>query len=71
MALETREALWHEVECSTTEPESDDRIVDPHELLRGINNKKHSLDAGDDARATKKPARSWSCLTVASCFCAT
>ncbi|KAF8523227.1 hypothetical protein JB92DRAFT_3110203 [Gautieria morchelliformis] len=58
MALETREALWQEVEGSTTEPESDDGIVDPHELLRGINNKKHSLDAGDDARAAKKPARS-------------
>ncbi|KAF8532249.1 hypothetical protein JB92DRAFT_2824544 [Gautieria morchelliformis] len=58
MALETREALWQEVEGLTTESESDDGIVDPHELLRGIKNKKHSLDAGDDARTTKKPARS-------------
>ncbi|KAF8532132.1 hypothetical protein JB92DRAFT_2824641 [Gautieria morchelliformis] len=58
MALETQEVLWQEVECSTTEPQSDDGIVDPLELLRGIKNKKHSLDAGDDACTTKKPARS-------------
>ncbi|KAF8523419.1 hypothetical protein JB92DRAFT_2827353 [Gautieria morchelliformis] len=70
MALETREALWQEVEGSTTEPKSDDGIVDPHELLCGINNKKHSLDAGDDARAAKKPARSnitsshYSCIPI-------
>ncbi|KAF8508171.1 hypothetical protein JB92DRAFT_2832489 [Gautieria morchelliformis] len=68
MALETQEALWQEVEGSTTEPESDDGIVDPHELLRGINNKKHSLDAGDDARATKKPARSNTTSSHYSCI---
>ncbi|KAF8496598.1 hypothetical protein JB92DRAFT_3126107 [Gautieria morchelliformis] len=68
MALETREALWQEVEGSTTEPESDDGIVDPHELLRGINNKKHSLDAGDDARAAKKSACSNTTSSHYSCI---
>jgi hypothetical protein len=61
LAAETREAFWKELEeGSTTEPESDEELVEPRSLLHGEKKGKRSIEAedGQEERVHKKLAHS-------------
>jgi hypothetical protein len=61
LGAETREAFWKELEDgSTTEPESDEDLVEPRALLHGDKKGKRSLEAddGQNERVSKKIAHS-------------